>query len=63
MNRGKWNALPPDIQKVVTKVAMETKDKQGGGGYIFSIAGSAHEGVRLEALIEMCRHLKEAGVY
>jgi hypothetical protein len=34
-----------------------------GGGYMLSIAGSAHEGVQLEALIEMCRYLQEAGVY
>jgi TRAP-type C4-dicarboxylate transport system substrate-binding protein len=29
MNKNKWNALPPDIQKIVTEIAIETKDKQG----------------------------------
>jgi TRAP-type transport system periplasmic protein len=29
MNKAKWNALPPDIQRVFTEVAMEAKDKQG----------------------------------
>jgi len=29
MNKNKWAALPPDIQKIVTEVAMETKEKQG----------------------------------
>jgi TRAP-type transport system periplasmic protein len=29
MNKDKWNALPPDIQKIITEVASETKDKQG----------------------------------
>jgi TRAP-type C4-dicarboxylate transport system substrate-binding protein len=29
MNKNKWNALPADIQKIFTQVALETKDKQG----------------------------------
>jgi TRAP-type C4-dicarboxylate transport system substrate-binding protein len=28
MNKSKWNALPPDLQKIVTEVAFETKEKQ-----------------------------------
>lgn len=28
MNKGKWNALPADIQKIFTQVAFETKEKQ-----------------------------------
>jgi hypothetical protein len=30
---------------------------------MLSIAGSAHEGIHQEALIEMCRYLQEAGAY
>ncbi len=29
INKNKWDALPPDIQKIFTQVAIETKDKQG----------------------------------
>ncbi len=29
MNKNKWNALPPDLQKIVTEVAYETRMKQG----------------------------------
>lgn len=28
MNKSKWNALTPDIQKIFTEVALETKEKQ-----------------------------------
>jgi TRAP-type C4-dicarboxylate transport system substrate-binding protein len=28
MNKGKWNALPPDIQKIVTEVTDEAREKQ-----------------------------------
>ena len=28
MNKNKWNALPPDIQKIFAEVASETKEKQ-----------------------------------
>ncbi|MBI5440534.1 MAG: TRAP transporter substrate-binding protein [Deltaproteobacteria bacterium] len=28
INKAKWNALPPDVQKVFTEVAAEAKDKQ-----------------------------------
>jgi len=30
MNKSKWNAIPADLQKIITEVATETKDKQGG---------------------------------
>jgi hypothetical protein len=30
---------------------------------MLSIAGSAHESIQLEALIEMCRYLQEVGIY
>ena len=30
INKNKWDKLPPDIQKIVTEVAIEAKDKQGG---------------------------------
>jgi TRAP-type C4-dicarboxylate transport system substrate-binding protein len=29
MNKAKWNALPPDIQKIFTEVSVEAKDWQG----------------------------------
>jgi TRAP-type C4-dicarboxylate transport system substrate-binding protein len=29
MNKDKWNALPPDIQKIIEKVNIEWIDKQG----------------------------------
>ncbi len=29
MNKNKWNALPPDFQKIVTEVAAEAREKQG----------------------------------
>jgi TRAP-type C4-dicarboxylate transport system substrate-binding protein len=29
INKAKWDALPPDIQKIIAGVAIETKDKQG----------------------------------
>jgi len=29
MNKNKWDALPPDVQKIFTEIAVETKDKQG----------------------------------
>jgi TRAP-type C4-dicarboxylate transport system substrate-binding protein len=28
MNKDKWNALPPDIQKIITDLASETREKQ-----------------------------------
>lgn len=28
MNKNKWNALPPDIQKIITEVALEAREKQ-----------------------------------
>jgi len=30
MNKNKWNALPPDIQKIITEVASEAREKQAG---------------------------------
>jgi TRAP-type C4-dicarboxylate transport system substrate-binding protein len=54
MNKGKWNSLPPDIQKIFTEVAFETMNKQAAlwnemdiegmdlfktkGGQIFSLS-------------------------
>jgi hypothetical protein len=34
-----------------------------GGGFMLSIAGSVHEGIQLDALVEMCRYNQKAGVY
>jgi uroporphyrinogen-III decarboxylase len=53
----------PDLRLVRKEVDRCLKEGMEGGGYMLSIAGSAHEGVQLEALIEMCRYVKEAGVY
>jgi hypothetical protein len=39
------------------------KEGMEGGGYMLSIAGSAHEGVLPEALTEMCRYAQTAGIY
>jgi TRAP-type C4-dicarboxylate transport system substrate-binding protein len=30
MNKNKWNSLPPDLQKIVTEVADEAREKQAG---------------------------------
>lgn len=48
------------VRKEVDRCLGEGKK---GGGYMLSIAGSAHESVNLEALIEMCRYAQTAGVY
>jgi uroporphyrinogen decarboxylase len=53
----------PDLRLVRKEVDRCLREGMEGGGYMLSIAGSAHEGVQLEALIEMCRYLQEAGIY
>ena len=56
MNKKKWDSLPPDLQKIVTEIAIETKDRQGalwnqmdieardlfksGGGQVIALADS-----------------------
>jgi TRAP-type C4-dicarboxylate transport system substrate-binding protein len=47
INKNKWNALPDDIKKIFTQVALETKEKQAAlwndmdieGGAVFKTAG------------------------
>ena len=48
------------VRKEVDRCLREAKE---GGGFMLSIAGSAHEGIQMEALIEMCRYLQKVGVY
>lgn len=52
-----------DLSLVRKEVDRCLSEGMEGGGFILSIAGSAHEGVKLEALVEMCRYLQEAGAY
>lgn len=52
-----------DLSLVRKEVDRCLSEGMEGGGFILSIAGSAHEGVKLEALIEMCRYLQEVGRY
>ncbi len=52
-----------DLELIRNEVDRCLKEGMEGGGYILSIAGSAHEGIQMEALIEMCRYLQNAGVY
>ena len=52
-----------DLELVRKEVDRCLKEGMEGGGYMLSIAGSAHEGIQLEALIEMCRYLQQVGVY
>jgi uroporphyrinogen decarboxylase len=52
-----------DLALVRKEVDRCLEEGMEGGGYILSIAGSAHEGIQIEALIEMCRYLHEVGVY
>ncbi len=52
-----------DLELVRKEVDRSLKEGMDGGGYMLSIAGSAHEGVHLEALLEMCRYAQGAGVY
>ena len=53
----------PDLSLVRKEVDRCLKEGMEGGGFVFSIAGSAHEGIETEALIEMCRYAQVAGVY
>jgi uroporphyrinogen decarboxylase len=52
-----------DLGLVREEVDRCLKEGMEGGGYMLSIAGSAHEGIETEALVEMCRYLQGAGVY
>ncbi len=52
-----------DLELVRKEVDRCLKEGMEGGGYLLSIAGSAHENIHLEALVEMCRYAQEAGVY
>jgi uroporphyrinogen decarboxylase len=52
-----------DLQLVRQEVARCLREGKEGGGFLLSIAGSAHENVHLEALAEMCRYNQSAGVY
>jgi uroporphyrinogen decarboxylase len=52
-----------DLELVRKEVERCLKEGMRGGGYMLSIAGSAHEGIQIEALIEMCRYLQKVGVY
>ena len=52
-----------DLSLVRKEVDRSLKEGMEGGGFILSIAGSAHEGVKTEALLEMCRYARTAGVY
>jgi len=52
-----------DLGRVRGEVDRCLKEGMEGGGYMLSIAGSAHESIELEALIEMCRYLREVGIY
>ena len=48
------------VRKEVDRCLREAMEE---GGFMLSIAGSAHEGIQMEALIEMCRYLQKVGVY
>jgi uroporphyrinogen decarboxylase len=52
-----------DLKLVRKEVDRCLKEGMEGGGYMLSIAGSAHENIHLEALTEMCRYVQVAGVY
>ena len=52
-----------DLSLVRKEVDRSLKEGMEGGGFILSIAGSAHEGVETEALLEMCHYAQVAGVY
>jgi uroporphyrinogen decarboxylase len=52
-----------DLGLVRNEVDRCLKEGMAGGGYMLSIAGSAHEGVSIEALTEMCDYARKAGVY
>jgi uroporphyrinogen decarboxylase len=52
-----------DLGLVRKEVDRCLKEGMEGGGYMLSIAGSAHEGIYPDALVEMCRHARAAGIY
>ena len=52
-----------DLGIVRKEVDRCLKEGMEGGGFMLSIAGSAHEGVLPEALTEMCRYAQTGGVY
>lgn len=52
-----------DLELVRQEVDRCLQEGMEGGGFMLSIAGSAHEGIQAEALIEMCRYLQEVGIY
>jgi uroporphyrinogen decarboxylase len=52
-----------DIGPVRAEVDRCLREGMAGGGFVLSIAGSAHEGVNPAALVEMCRYARAAGVY
>jgi uroporphyrinogen decarboxylase len=53
----------PDLALVRKEVDRCMRDGKEGGGFLLSIAGSAHENVRLDALVEMCRYNRAVGTY
>jgi uroporphyrinogen decarboxylase len=53
----------PDLELVRNEVDRCLKEGMEGGGFILSIAGSAHEAVLSEALVEMCDYAQKTGVY
>ena len=53
----------PDLELVRKEVDRCLKEGREGGGFFLSIAGSAHEGVLQEALVEMCEYGQKTGVY
>ena len=52
-----------NLELVRKEVDRSLKEGMEGGGYMLSIAGSAHEGISIEALKEMCDYGRKAGVY
>ena len=52
-----------DLELVRKEVDRCIREGMEGGGFMLSIAGSAHEGIQLDALVEMCRYNQKAGVY
>jgi uroporphyrinogen decarboxylase len=52
-----------DLSLVRKEVDRSLKEGMAGGGFMLSIAGSAHEGVEIEVLLEMCEYGQRAGVY
>ena len=52
-----------DLEIVRKEVDRCLEEGMEGGGFVLSSAGSAHEGVHPEALVEMCRYQQVVGVY